>query len=112
MKTLLKWDGLLPNKEPKRISNEKQKVYLQKKFDEGKISGNKHKAEKVVQDMRTAKDKAGKRMFAIEEFLTSKQVASYFSHLAAKRRNVSTSDNEAIDAKEAHLHTHQSHTAI
>lgn len=43
----------LPKQRAKTKFNEKQKAYLPKKF-----------AEKVVQDMRTAKDKTGKRMFA------------------------------------------------
>ena len=42
----------------------------------------------------------------IEEFLTSKQVTSFFSRLAAKKRSVTTSDNEAIEAEEIRKETH------
>ena len=54
----------------------------------------------VAQDMRRVRDEMGRRVFTIKEFLTSKQVASFFSRLAAKKRSVTTSDNEAIEAEE------------
>ena len=34
---------------------------------------------------RTVKDSNGERLFSYEDFLTSQQINSYFSHLAAKR---------------------------
>ena len=48
----------------------------------------------------------GRRVLTIEEFLTFKQVASFFSRLAAKKRSVTTSDNEAIEAEEIRKETH------
>ena len=48
----------------------------------------------------------GRWVFTIEEFLTSKQVTSCFSRLAAKKRSVTTSDNEAIKAEEIRKETH------
>ena len=48
----------------------------------------------------------GRRVFTIEEFLTSKQVASFFSRLAGKNHSVTTSDNEAIEAEEIRKETH------
>ena len=48
----------------------------------------------------------GRWVFTIEEFLTSKQVTSCFSRLAAKKRSVTTSDNEAIEAEEIRKETH------
>ena len=83
--------------------NVKQKEFLCKKFEEGGITGNKHKPDDVAQEMRTAKDAMGKRVFAAEEFLSSKQIASFFFRLAAKKRNVTSSDIEAMDAVEAQI---------
>ena len=39
----------------------------------------------VARSMMTARDETGKRMFSSEEFLTAKQITSFFSRLAAKR---------------------------
>ena len=77
-----------------------------KKFEEGEKSGKKLKADEVAQDMRRVRDEMGRRVFTIEEFLTSKQVASFLSRLAAKKRSVTTSDNEAIKAEEIRKETH------
>ena len=77
-----------------------------KKFEEGEKSGKNLKADEVAQDMRRVRDEMGRRVFMIEEFLTSNQVASFFSRLAAKRRSVTTSDNEAIEAEEIRKETH------
>ena len=63
-----------------------QKDYLTKKFDLGEKSGQKANPESVARAMMTARDIEGNRLFASDEFLTSKQVASFFSRLAAKRR--------------------------
>ena len=49
-------------------------------------SGQKANPESVARAMMTARDSAGNRLFTSDEFLTSKQVASFFSRLAAKRR--------------------------
>lgn len=49
----------------------------------------------VSQAMRTAKDSDGQRLFTSDEFLTTKQIASFFSRLASKR-NVDT-DEELCD---------------
>ena len=79
-----------------------QKDYLTKKFDLGEISGRKADPESVARAMMAARDSEGNRMFKSTEFLTSQQVASFFSRLAAKRRlpDVSSgSDEEADDAE-------------
>ena len=79
----------LQSQKAKTRFNERQKDYLQRKFDKGEISGNKHKPEVVAQDMRTAKDKSGERLFTVEEFLTSKQIASFFFSLGSKKAQCS-----------------------
>lgn len=79
-----------------------QKDYLIKKFDLGEISGRKADPESVARAMMGARDSEGNRLFTSAEFLTSQQVASFFSRLAAKRRLpdvTSGSDEEADDAE-------------
>ncbi|KAK2552712.1 hypothetical protein P5673_026111 [Acropora cervicornis] len=96
----------LAQQKSKSKFSDRQKAYLTKKFEEGERSGKKLKADEVAQDMRRVRDEVGRRVFTIEEFLTSKQVASFFSRLAAKKRSVTTSDNEAIEAEEIRKETH------
>lgn len=79
-----------------------QKDYLTKKFDLGEISGRKSDPESVARAMMAARDSEGNRLFTSAEFLTSQQVASFFSRLAAKRRLpdvTSGSDEEEDDAE-------------
>ena len=95
----------LAQQKSKSKFNDRQKSYLTKKFEEGEKSGKKLKADEVAQDMRRVRDEMGRRVFTIEEFLTSKQVASFFSRLAAKKRSGTTSDNEAIEAEEIRKET-------
>ena len=73
----------LAQQKSKSKFTDQQKAYLMKKFEEGEKSGKKLKADEVTQDMRRVRDEMGRQAFTIEEFLTSKQVAS-FSRLAAK----------------------------
>lgn len=68
----------------KRFS-EKQKEYLKAIFDIGQKSGRKANPINVEKEMRQAKDSNGARLFESHEFLTSKQITSFFSRLAAKR---------------------------
>ena len=79
-----------------------------KKFDLGEISGRKLDRESVAKAMMAARDSEGNRFFTSTEFLTSQQVASFFSRLAAKRRLpdvTSGSDKKADDAEtESALH--------
>ena len=52
--------------------------------------------------MRAAKDNDGQRLFTSDEFLTTKQVASLFSPLAAKRNfdtDEELSDEEANETE-------------
>ena len=55
------------------------------RFSIGEVTGQKADAAFVAKAMMTAKDVNGKRLFTSSEFLTSQQVASYFSRLASKR---------------------------
>ena len=84
----------LAQQKSKSKFSDREKAYLTKTFEEGEKSGKKLKEREM-----------GRRVFTIEEFLTSKQVAS-FSRLAAKKRSVTTSDNEAIETEEIRKETH------
>lgn len=64
--------------------NEKQREYLTARFTIGQESGKKVDAEMVATDMRRAKGSNGERLFSVSEFLTTRQVASFFSRMAAK----------------------------
>ena len=72
----------------------KQKEYLIAKFQIGEQTGQKVDPTSVSRVMRTAKDSNGERLFDGTEFLTSQQIASFFSRLASKR-----SLNDVAEAK-------------
>lgn len=64
---------------------ENQKQHLNAKFQIGERTGKKADPTEVSKAMSTAKDSNGDRLFSYEDFLTSQQISSYFSRLAAKR---------------------------
>ena len=66
--------------------SEKQKAYLDAKFNIGQTSGRKLDGEVVAREMRRAQGPDGARLFNVAEFLSPQQISSYFSRLAAKVR--------------------------
>ena len=72
-------------KKPYRF-NEKQKAYLEAKFNIGQSTGRKVDPDVVSKEMRRARGTDGERLFCVSEFLTPQQVSSFFSRLAAKLR--------------------------
>lgn len=75
--------------------NSNQKDYLIKKFEIGQTTGRKLDPATVSKEMRTAKDSNGNRLFKFSEFLTTQQIRSFFSRLAAKRSvDVVTEEDE------------------
>ncbi|KAL9954429.1 hypothetical protein ACROYT_G041966 [Oculina patagonica] len=82
--------------------NEKQKSYLDAKFDIGESTGRKMEADAVAKEMRRARGTNGERLFSVSEFLIPQQVSSYFSRLAAKRRQqqVEVTLEDALAAEE------------
>lgn len=66
--------------------NETQTSYLTAKFQIGQTTGMKVNAEAVAVEMRRARDENGEKLFKVSEFLSTQQIASYFSRLAAKIR--------------------------
>ena len=77
--------ALKETKKPYRF-NEKQKAYLEAKFNIGQSTGRKVDPDKVAKEMRRARGTDGKRLFGVSEFLTPQQVSSFFSRLATKLR--------------------------
>jgi len=68
--------------------NANQKQYLDQKFNIGQSTGRKVDADVVTKEMRRARGLDGERLFRVTEFLAPDQVASYFSRLAVKARQV------------------------
>ena len=66
--------------------NDTQRAYLERKFNIGQSTGRKMDPEAVAKEMRRSVDSNGKRLFKSSEFLTTQQISSFFSRLAAKTR--------------------------
>ena len=62
-----------------------QRSYLTDKFRRGEETGRKVDPASVARAMMTAKDAHGSRLFTRGDFLTSNQVAGFFSRLASKK---------------------------
>ena len=77
--------ALKPAQTSRARFSDKQKEYLTNKFLIGETTGQKANPAQVVRSMITARDETGKRVFSSAEFLTAKQITSFFSRLAAKR---------------------------
>ena len=82
----------------KKRFNDKQKQYLTQLFNLEEATGHKANAADVAKSMMTAKDNQGEKMFSSKEFLTARQITSFFSRLARKRKLPgSTTDDEQDD---------------
>ena len=71
-----------------------QKEYLTSHFDIGEQTGHKVDPKNVSNSMRKAKNPDGSRLFQKSDFLSPQQIASFFSRLAKKRKQVDYSDTE------------------
>ena len=80
--------------------NKKQKEYLEAKFNVGQVTGRKVNPDVVAKDMRRARDEGGEKLFSSSEFLTVQQVSSFFSRLAAKRRQQLATEQDVCAAAE------------
>ena len=70
--------GLKTTKKTERFSR-KQTTYLLRQFQCGEETGNKVDANDVAKNMRREKDLDGKRVFSMDEYLTARQISSFFS---------------------------------
>ncbi|KAK3730334.1 hypothetical protein QZH41_019230, partial [Actinostola sp. cb2023] len=80
--------------------SEKQKTFLDCKYNVGEQTGKKTNGEEVAREMSRARGKDGKRLFTIEDFLSSHQIASYLSRVTAKRRNLTVLECQAQEQLE------------
>lgn len=90
--------------------SENQKSYLNSKFEIGQTTGRKLNGELVAKQMRRAQGTDGVRLFKVCEFLTPKQISSYFSRLAAKLKQqvgVYDTDVQASQEETNFAHTRQ-----
>lgn len=78
----------------KKRFSEKQKSFLTDRFLIGEATGRKEDAMSVAKAMMTVKDADGHCLFNSTEFLTSKQIAGFFSRLAAKRQLLREDDSD------------------
>ena len=91
--------ALRASKKTYRFSK-KQKDYLLAKFEIGESTGRKVDANTVAQNMRHVRDSDDERLFQASEFLSSQQITSYFSRLAAKRRKAAPTESDLIAIEE------------
>ena len=88
--------------------NDKQRSYLEAKFNLGQSTGRKVDPDFVAKEIRRALDSDGKRLFRPSEVLTVQQITSFFARLAAKLRHqvVATEDDIcAVEEEEANFQT-------
>ena len=97
--------ALKESKKPYRF-NEKQKSYLEAKFNLGQETGRKLHPKDIAKEMRRALNSDGKRVFKPMEFLTERQITSFFARLAAKVRQqlVATDEDIYVAEEEANFH--------
>ena len=76
---------------------DKQNDYLIAKFQTGEQTGQMADAASVSRLMRSEKDENGEQLFDYSEFLTSRQISSFFSRLASKR----SLDHQEVKDKES-----------
>ncbi len=76
--TLPKWWALKSSTVQRKRLNNSQKNYLTKMFDLGEKTGHKVKANTAAQSMRKARNPDGSSMFDSSEYLTPKQIKSFF----------------------------------
>ena len=74
----------------KRLSK-KQKDYLLEIFNVGNTTGHKADPAVVSKSMRRARQTSCEPMFTIDEYLTSQQIASFFSRQTAKKKKADLS---------------------
>ena len=67
---------------PRHRFNSKQKRYLEGKFKHGETTGVTTNPDDVSKEMRCLRDENGKRIFTVEEFLSSQQIFLFFSRMA------------------------------
>ena len=91
---------------PRHRLNSKQRRFLEETFTHGGTTGIKANPDDVSKEMRCLRDKSGKRIFTVKEFLRPQQITSFFSRMACKRRDATDSDDEAKEFARQHAAVH------
>jgi hypothetical protein len=85
----------------KRRFSDEQKKYLLEIFQIGEQTGKKVDPASASKMMRTARNIDGTRKFKKEDFLSSRQIAGFFSRTAAKKKlNADFDDNDDIQLQQ------------
>ena len=85
----------------KRRFSDEQKKYLLEIFQKGEQTGKKADPASASKMMRTARNTDGTRKFGKEDFLSSRQIAGFFSRTAAKKKiDVDFDDNDDIQLQQ------------
>ena len=89
-----------------RFSTQQKEYLTQLVFKIGESTGRKADPTNVAKAMGSARNDAGERLFSRDDFLTSQQIANFFSRLAAKKRldtseEADFEEDESMAAKEA-----------
>ena len=84
----------------RRRHSEAQKKYLTNLFVLGEQTGRKADPEQVAKSMRKARDAGGSFLFDADSYLTSKQIASFFSRLSSKKSLPESCSSSANDNEE------------
>ncbi|XP_068736334.1 uncharacterized protein [Montipora capricornis] len=92
--------GILPSLKAPVAHQEGHFSYLLAKFSIGQTTGRKLDAEVVAREMRRARGADGVRLFQSSEFLTSLQIASFFSRQSATLRQKGPADEADIRASQ------------
>jgi Arf-GAP/Rho-GAP domain/ANK repeat/PH domain-containing protein 3 len=90
----------LKNSSSSRRFTKAQKKYLTDLFVLGEQTGRKADPEQVSKAMRKTRDANGSFLFDANSYLTSKQIASFFSRLSAKKSLPATCSSTADDEEE------------
>jgi hypothetical protein len=77
---------------------------LEEKFNLGQATGKKQDPNAVARDMRFARKLDGSKLFSCDEFLSPKQIQSYFSRTAAKVRNTDYCEADEAAAQDEQLY--------
>ena len=75
------------------------KQYLTALFERGQQTGKKADPAAVAQDLKTARSADGKKTFHPDDWLSSQQIASFFSRLAALAKSSATTEEADVDAE-------------
>lgn len=98
--------ALKESKKPYRF-NEKQKSYLEAKFNLGQETGRKLHPKDIAKEVRRVLNSDGKRLFKPMEFLMERQITSFFGRLAAKVRQQLVATDEDIYVAEEEVNFHK-----